>query len=237
MTPGRVDKVPSVPRAAARPTIVCLHGLGRSPADWAPVRDALGECGPVIAADLTQPDALERAIREAGGGSVLIGHSWGAVTAMRIATEGAPHIRALVLTGSFFPPSRNGRSAVAALGDYGRHRLAFARDALDRRRSRSTGSRPAGPGLGRLLATAANRRAFDATARSVRAPALVVHALDDHYVPLGFAEAAARRYGWTLATLQGGGHYPHRDTPTEWLGAVLPWLAEQDVPERANRLE
>ena len=55
---------------------------------------------------------------------------------------------------------------------------------------------------------------------------LVVHARNDHYVPIDFAEAAAERNpDWDLRVLETGGHYPHLDAPAAWLDEVLPWLS------------
>jgi pimeloyl-ACP methyl ester carboxylesterase len=94
-----------------------------------------------------------------------------------------------------------------------------------RRRRGIASVSPRASGIARLLKTAAKRSEFDASARAVGAPVLVLHAADDHFVPLDFAEAAARRYGWTFETLPRGGHYPHRDSPDEWAAVVSPWLA------------
>ena len=55
---------------------------------------------------------------------------------------------------------------------------------------------------------------------------LVVHARDDHFVPIDFALAAARRHpAWAVATLRAGGHNAHVERPAEWLDVVSPWLA------------
>ena len=59
----------------------------------------------------------------------------------------------------------------------------------------------------------------------VTAPVLVVHAVDDHHVPVDFAVAAARSRGWDLRVLPAGGHHAHVVAPEAWLGVVVPWLA------------
>ncbi len=60
----------------------------------------------------------------------------------------------------------------------------------------------------------------------VLSPVLVVHARDDHHVPLDFALAAAARHpAWGVRVLDEGGHHAHVARPKEWLDAVSPWLA------------
>ena len=61
---------------------------------------------------------------------------------------------------------------------------------------------------------------------SIAAPVLIVHARDDHHVPVDFALAAAARHaGWDIRVLENGGHHAHLRAPGEWLAAVEPWLA------------
>jgi pimeloyl-ACP methyl ester carboxylesterase len=198
---------PRAPREAAasivRPVtvgpVVCLHGLGRAPSDWDGVRPALAALGPVRAPDLprARPDALLRARAAADSDAILVGHSMGAVLALRIAAEPGRTIRAVVLSGCFFPPARNGRGVVASLADYGRHRIAFVGELRGRPRvADAPGERRGTAGALRSLTSLAARPAgFDALAGAVRAPVLVVHARDDHHVPVDFALAAATGMG------------------------------------------
>ncbi len=232
------------------PQVLCLHGLGRSPADWDGVRPGLAAFGEVEAPALP-PDpgaALELAAAAARPGAILVGHSLGGVLALRLASRAGLEPRALVLTGCFFPPARNGRGAGASVGDYLRHRLAFLRE---RRAARREGGRGA-VGLGdraggaealRGRAGGANallglarlglrRPEFDAAAAAVDAPVLVVHAADDHYVPVDFALAAASRHqGWSASVLAGGGHHVHAAAPALWLADVAAWLRMQGAGE------
>jgi pimeloyl-ACP methyl ester carboxylesterase len=61
---------------------------------------------------------------------------------------------------------------------------------------------------------------------------LVLHAADDHYVPLDFALAAVARHpAWEIAVLDHGGHYPQVSYPTDWLAVVVPWL-ERHAPDQ-----
>lgn len=62
-------------------------------------------------------------------------------------------------------------------------------------------------------------------------PVLIVHARDDHHVPVDFAIAAARRHpSWELALLEGGGHHAHASGSPAWSDAVRPWLAAALAP-------
>ena len=62
---------------------------------------------------------------------------------------------------------------------------------------------------------------------------LIVHARDDHHVPVDFAIAAARRHpGWALRLLDGGGHHAHVRVPTQWSDTVVSWLRGLHQPAR-----
>ena len=156
------------------------------------------------------------------GALVVVGHSLGAVVALRLATDPGLDVRAVVLSSPFVPPSRNGRSWAATLADYGRNRAAYLRDSVW---GRSAGDQSGGAaGLGQLVSMAAHRSRFRATVADVLAPVLMVHARNDHYVPVEFAIAAGQRFRWDRELLDLGGHYPHRDRPAEWIERVVPWL-------------
>jgi pimeloyl-ACP methyl ester carboxylesterase len=215
-------------RAGGR-RVVCLHGLGRSPADWDGVRAGLERFGTVVAPSLPRAPGGALAVvgREVTPGSIVVGHSIGGVLALRLARERPRPLAALILSDCFFPPARNGRGTVATLRDYGAHRVAYLR-AL---RSRSgapveASSRAGGPSaLAGLIRLGLDRDGFDADADAVAAPVLVVHARDDHHVPIDFALAAAARHpGWEIRALERGGHHAHVTRPGLWLEAVTPWL-------------
>jgi pimeloyl-ACP methyl ester carboxylesterase len=219
-------------RFMAVPVLVCLHGLGRSSEDWNEVRPGLQRYGRVVAPEL--PRDVKRAKQIAAAatpeGAFVLGHSMGALIAMRLAAEPHRDIQGLVLSSSFFPPARGGRSLAATVQDYASHRLAFMRDLRAADRIPGAGDRSV-RGLGYLVRTAARRGGFRATTEAIGSPVLVVHAADDHFVPLDFALAGARHPGWSLAVLAEGGHYPHLRRPREWLAAVGPWL-EQLIASR-----
>lgn len=171
--------------------MVCLHGLGRSPADW---------------------------------DGVVIGHSMGGVLALRMARERPRPLRAVVPTGCFFPPARNGRPLVETIADYAGHRVAFARRRL-RDGPAGDGAEGSGRALASLARLALGRGDPAAALATVTRSVLVVHARDDHHVPVDFALAAAARHPrWDVRVLETGGHHTHVDEPERWLAAVAPWL-------------
>lgn len=192
-----------------------------------PGLEAFGEVeAPALPGDAGE--ALQVAAAAARPGTILVGHSLGGVVAMRLAARPQLAPRALVLSGCFFPPARNGRGTAASVGDYLGHRLAYlrelraARGALQPARGDRAGALGSLAGLARL---GLRRGEFDAVAAAVSAPVLVVHAADDHHVPVDFALAAASRYeGWSLSVLAGGGHHAHVTAPQLWLVDVAAWL-------------
>ncbi len=216
--------------------VLCLHGLGRAASDWDGVRAGLAAFGVVCAPELSRANAdAEAAARAAAEpGAVLVGHSMGALLALRLAADPALVPRAVVLTGGFFPPARNGRGAPATVADYARHRVAFVREALGRPREAGPRRGTAGA-LGSLVRLAARPAAFEALTSAVTAPVLVIHARDDHHVPVDFA-LAARRPSWDLHVFEHGGHHLHADRPGEWLEVVGPWLGRvRDLAVRRGR--
>ncbi len=210
----------------AASVLVCLHGLGRSASDWDGVRPHLEQFGRVVTPAL--PRDVQRAYRLADAatpdGAILVGHSFGAILAMRLAAEPGRAVAGVVASSSFFPQALNGRSLAATIADYARHRAAFVRGLRGSDRPPGFGNGTV-KGLGYLIQTAARGSRFRVTTEAITSAVLVVHAVDDHYVPLNFALAAvARQPSWQLAILAAGGHYPHIQHPVEWLAVVDAWL-------------
>jgi pimeloyl-ACP methyl ester carboxylesterase len=204
--------------------VVCLHGLGRGPSDWDAVRGGLERYGRVSAPALPRhPDrALAAAERAVQPGAIVVGHSMGGVIALRVAAETSRSLGGIVLTGCAFPVARNGRSRRATAADYAAHRLAFLRS-----RPRGVGPRTGTfAGLAAVARVLGRPGRFDAMFGSITAPVLIVHAREDHHVPVDFALAAAARHpGWDIRVLESGGHHAHLRARGEWLAAVEPWLA------------
>ncbi len=153
-----------------------------------------------------------------------MGHSMGAIIALLMAAERGTAILGVVASSSFFPPALNGRSIPAAIAGYAGHRVAFLNQ---RRDNQLVGSDRGGvQGLGFLVRTAVRRSEFRVRTEAVSSAVLIVHAADDHYVPLDFALAAARAHpAWQTAILDSGGHYPHITRPEKWLTEIDPWLS------------
>ena len=194
-------------------TLVCLHGVGGSPQEWAPAARAL--------------DGLARIVTEmpAEGGVIMVGHSQGAVRALELSQSHPRRVEAVVLTNGFFPPARGSRTMAGAAWDYGRHRVQYLREVASRGRA----PHPTGAGARQLVSLARlglRPARFHVLAASVRCPVLVVHGDQDHVVPVAFARAAAASHlTWQYREIRDGGHFLHRDRPTEWAAIVERWLA------------
>lgn len=181
----------------------------------------------MIAPDLPRraDDALVGMRRVIPRDAVLIGHSYGAILALQLQAEARRPFTGIVLSSSFFPPARNGRTTIATLADYVGHRVAFVGESRASPRPRSTSGVGRREGLATLIRFAGRPAAFRALTDAGATPVLVLHAADDHYVPVDFAMAVvAQRPAWTLAVLEAGGHYPHRDVPRAWIDVVASWI-------------
>jgi pimeloyl-ACP methyl ester carboxylesterase len=156
-------------------------------------------------------------------GTILVGHSLGALLALRLAS-GSQSVHGLIMTSGFYPPARNGQGYAAAWGDYARHRVAVAGAlASQRARPRRGGVRA----LASMAGLGLRPARFHRLATGVRVPVLVIHGSEDHYVPIGFMHAATRRYQlWDVTVLAGAGHNIHVDQPDDWLDITIPWLRE-----------
>jgi pimeloyl-ACP methyl ester carboxylesterase len=210
-------------------TVVCLHGLGRTSADWDGVRAALSRFGHLVTPDLPRDPSAALAAVEAATlpGAIVIGHSMGGVLALRMQAGRSRPLAALVLTDSFFPPARNGRGTFESVRGYLSHRVAYVKALRSRAGAQGAGVPRSGnlDALAGLVRLAVRRPEFDAAGAAVDAPVLVVHARDDYHVPVDFAEAAVGRHpGWELAELPVGGHHAHVTEPGLWLSAVVPFL-------------
>jgi pimeloyl-ACP methyl ester carboxylesterase len=202
-------------RAAGTPAgvLLILPGLGGSTAEWTAATGALGR--PVQIRGPLPPI----------GSAVVIGHSLGAVQALNVAAAHPDRVEGVVLTGGFFPPARGGRSLLATIVDYLRHRAAYIRDVARRNRA----PRPTRRGARELASLARlgmRPERFQALAASVRSPVLVIHGDADHVVPVAFARASATRHPtWAYREIRDAGHFPHRDRPEVWADIVATWLA------------
>lgn len=207
-------------------TVVCLHGLGRSASDWDGVRPTLERYGQVDVPDLPRAGlhGLMAATAGLSAPAILVGHSMGALVALRRAALEPGTVVGVILADGFFPPARNGRSLAHALLAYGSHRLALVRE-LAARGARPRPRRGSARALGSLARLGLQPAGFHATAKAVEAPVLVLHARHDHHVPVDFALAAAARHpSWTIEILESGGHNVHAECPADWVAPASRWL-------------
>jgi pimeloyl-ACP methyl ester carboxylesterase len=206
--------------------LVCLHGLGRTPADWDGVRADLSPFGTVVSPQLPSApsQALELLDSTIAPGAIVVAHSMGTVLAMRLAKNRPRPLRAVILTGCFFPPARNGRTLGASVADYAAHRVAFVR-ASGGQRTQRAGRGSVRP-LASLLRLALLPGGLEEALARVTPSVLIIHARDDHHVPVDYAIAAQRRRpDWTLEVLDHGGHHAHVTRPTAWSALATRWLA------------
>jgi pimeloyl-ACP methyl ester carboxylesterase len=206
--------------------LVCLHGLGRTPADWDGVRDDLSPFGRVVSPQLPSAPApaLQLLDHTISPEAIVVAHSMGAVLLMRLAKSRPRPLRAVILTGCFFPPARNGRTLGASVADYAAHRVAFVRASRGQRTQRA--DRGAVRPLASLLRLALLPGGLEEALARVTPSVLIVHARDDHHVPVDYAIAAQRRRSnWTLEILDHGGHHAHVTRPAAWSALVTRWLA------------
>jgi pimeloyl-ACP methyl ester carboxylesterase len=208
---GRAEDVGSTLVLMSLGVLVVLSGLGGSAEEWEGAARALGW-------------PMEMGARLPPAGSVVVGHSSGAVGAMKLAVAHAARVDAVVLTSGFFPPARGGRTAAATVADYLRHRACFARD-VARRKRLPRPTRRGGRELASLARLGLRPERFHAIADNVRCPLLVVHGDADHVVPVAFARAALTRHPrWAYREIRDGGHFLHRDRPEVWAEIVAAWL-------------
>jgi pimeloyl-ACP methyl ester carboxylesterase len=65
--------------------------------------------------------------------------------------------------------------------------------------------------------------------QAIRQPVLLLHGTHDRLIPIASAREAAKRLPhWTFVELEAG-HIPQMETPDMVAGAVLPWLATQNI--------
>jgi pimeloyl-ACP methyl ester carboxylesterase len=190
------------------------------------VRADLARFGRVVTPDL--PSAPARALElldsTISPGAIVVAHSMGAVLAMRVAKTRPRPLRAAILTGCFFPPARNGRTRGAAVADYAAHRVAFVRASRGRRTQRA--SRGSVAPLASMLRLALRPAGLEEALARVTSSVLIIHARDDHHVPVDYAIAAQRRrQDWALEVLDHGGHHAHVTRPVAWSFLAARWLA------------
>ena len=217
-------------------TFVCIHGIGGARSDWAPVTPALARLGEVVCAEVPS-GALESArdrilaeLPDRRGRMVLIGHSRGGLLALMVAARRPDLVDAVVLSGGYVPPNRGGRPWIIGIGSWVKHRVRLAnRFVRGGHLTARQADRPASflkslPAVLQIAGVGLRPSTFDSVARSVRCPVLAISGERDSHVPASWVSGAARRYGWSVASIPGGGHFAHVDNPQQWVTVVAAWL-------------
>lgn len=220
------EDVARAPVSAACPpvTLVCIHGLAGSSAWWAAVSGELGRKGPIHLLDLPRAAlpadlvawVVEQLEGSAAGPVDLLGHSFGALVALRVAAARPDLVRRLILIAP--PGVAPRRSAVTfawpLLASLTRARPRFLVRLV-------TDASRAGPA--NILRGARHVAGADARteAEAVVAPTLLVWGSGDRLVPSANAEpwldvlADAR-----VHVIPSAGHVPMFEAPEE-LAAVI----------------
>jgi magnesium chelatase accessory protein len=245
------------------PTVALLHGYGGAASNWVLVAPWLAERYRVVVPDLPghggssalpgPPERVdpyaERLASLLDGPAVLVGHSFGAVVALRLAARRPELVRGLVLAGAAGIASST-RSAERTLTFVSivqpgkrivRFRRAFSRNPFLRKLAFGTVSVVDPRGLdplaaaGFLAGSALHsdiRSAGDALVRTdpridlaaVSCPALVLHGARDAQVPVRDALEYARRLRAPLRVIADCGHLLIGERPEAVVDAVAGFL-------------
>jgi pimeloyl-ACP methyl ester carboxylesterase len=243
--------------------VALLHGFGGAASNWALVAPPLAERWRVLVPELpghggssalpAPPERLDpyadRMAALLDGPVVLVGHSLGAVVALRMALRHPDLVRGLVLTGSagIGSGTRSSQRAITLLSllqpakRISPLRRAFAHNALLRRVAFGLFSVADPRALDPLAAEAFLagsalhtdvRAAGDALVRTdplvdlehVRGPAFVVHGARDRQVPLRDGLEYARRLNAPLRVIADCGHLLIGERPRAVVDAICDFL-------------
>ena len=226
---------------SGRPSVLALHGWGRSSADFTATLDGLDAVAldlPGFGATPPPPEpwgaaeyaaAVAPVLDELASPAVVLGHSFGGRVAVHLAAAHPERVGGLVLTGVPLvrrPDAPRRRPALAFRVGRALHRrgvLSDARMEALRQRHGSADYRAAS-GVMRAVHVRAVNETYDDVLPRVACPVELVWGDDDADVPLAVAEAAARLLPHaTLSTLPGAGH----DTPRTAPGALREAIARR----------
>lgn len=221
---------PESDAAWCAPPLVCLHGLAASSRWWHGVVEALGAAGPVHLLDFPRavrpellPGWVAGHLEEREAPVDLVGHSLGALVALKLAALRPGLVRRLILIA---PP---GLAPSRPTIGYGWPLLSSLASAHPRFLIRlAADAARVGPGNilrgGRYVASA------DASvaAGRVRAPTLVILGEHDRLVP----SAAGRAWLASIPTarlhvIEGAGHVPMIESPVELVTAIREFTDER----------
>ena len=241
------------------PPVVLLHGLMLDRRMWTAQVGSLATLGRVLVFDgpghgqseVPPPftledhaDALAEALDEVRAArAILVGHSWGGMTALRFALRHRERLAGLAVVGASADPEPWARwlkyrlyaAWVARLGVPGPlARLELARIVYGPRARRArrdltrdfmaTVRRHPREGLARAGLAVVDRAPIAAQMPLVAAPALVLVGRDDRTQPLARSEDLARRIPGARLVVLPGGHTPPVERPEEFNAALVPFL-------------
>jgi len=243
------------------PALVLLHGLMLDRRMWTAQVGGLATMGRVLVfdgpghggAEVPPPftledhaDALAEALDEARvARAILVGHSWGGMTALRFALRHRHRLAGLVVIGANADPEPwarwlKYRLYAAWVGRFGVPR-AMARFELARlvygpraRRAhrelvrelvRTVRAHPR-EGLARASLAVVDRTPIAAQLALVVAPTLVMCGRDDRTQPLARSEDLSRRVPGARLVVLPGGHTPPVERPEEFNAALAPFLRQ-----------
>ena len=209
--------------------LVCVHGLAGSSRWWQPVAGDLEAAGPVALLDLPRalsPDELPgwvaREIEELAGPVDLVGHSLGALVALRVAAARPDLVRRLILIAP--PGIQSRRSAIA----YGPPVVATMLRARPRFLARAaTDAVRAGPR--NLLRGGSHVAATDARSEAARVhtPTLLVWGMHDRLTPSTIGREWLQALpDARLHVIEDAGHVPMVDSPSELVAAIGAFRSE-----------
>ncbi|HZY02591.1 MAG TPA: alpha/beta fold hydrolase [Anaeromyxobacteraceae bacterium] len=241
------------------PALVLLHGLMLDRRMWTAQIGALASLGRVLCFDgpghgeseaappftlEDHADALTEALDEVRTAkAILVGHSWGGMTALRFALRHRERLAGLAVVGTSADPEPWGRwlkyrvyaAWVSRLGvPRSLARLELARmvygwRARQARRELTrefvaTVRRHPREGLARAGVAVVDRAPIAVQMPLVAAPVLVLCGRDDRTQPLARSEDLARRIPGGRLVVLPGGHTPPVECPEEFNAALVPFL-------------
>lgn len=228
------------------PTVLALHGWGRTSADFDTVLgdlDAVALDLPGFGATPAPPEAggarqyaeaVAPVLAEMATPVVVVGHSFGGRAAVHLAVSEPDQVAALVLTGVPLVkvpggPSKSRRPPVGyrvARALNRRGLLPDERMEALRRRHGSADYRAATGVMRDVLVRVVNET-YEEQLDSIICPVELVWGEDDADVPVAVAEAAAARLAGrvNLTLVPGAGHFTPRTAPTELRAAITRCLS------------